>query len=47
MDSKHVECPVCSGNGCNACDGEGEVEQGSLVDKAFDDDSDHNDIDEK
>lgn len=32
-----VECPICSGNGCNACDGEGEVEERSPVDAAFDD----------
>jgi len=33
-----VTCPVCSGNGCGACDGSGQVEQGSPVDTAYDDD---------
>lgn len=33
-----LECPVCSGNGCNACNGNGEVEEGSPVDQAFDED---------
>lgn len=35
---KNVECPVCSGNGCNACEGGGYVEEGSLIDQAFNDD---------
>jgi hypothetical protein len=35
-----VECPACSGNGCNACSGSGEVEEGSPVDRAFYDEDD-------
>lgn len=35
---RNVECPVCSGNGCEACDGSGYVEEGSQIDEAFKDD---------
>lgn len=38
MVTKKVECLVCSGNGCNAYDGSGTVEEGSQVDKVYDED---------
>lgn len=41
-----IECPVCSGNGCDACEGGGEVEKGSLIDEAYnEDEQDDNDDD--
>lgn len=46
MIMKNVECPVCSGNGCDACDGTGYVEAGSQIDDAFNDDESEYSYDE-
>lgn len=42
---KKIECPLCDGEGCDPCEGSGEIDEGGVIDVVFkDDDSMHDHI---